>query len=318
MNFHLMKDLSEDKIRGVLFGQAIGDALGLGTEFMTKSEVRRHYPDGLKDYAQIVQDGHRARWREGDWTDDTDMMLCIAEAIVDDGEVNPLSVARRFKQWFRHNPMGIGRHTHTVLSIGDYEEKPCLVAEKIWQMSGKRSAANGAVMRTSVVGLLRQDVEKHAAGISRLTHADPRCVGSSVIISLMVHSLVYQGETIPVEELIKVGNRYDSRIEPYLRMTQEGNLGVLQLDDERTMGYTLKTMAAALWCVYHSRSFEEGLLAVINEGGDADTNGAVVGSLLGAKFGYAQIPVRYMAGLVRRAVLEDMAEALLEMLPELK
>lgn len=313
-----MKDLLEDKIRGVLFGQAIGDALGLGTEFMTREEVRRCYPDGLEDYVQIVPDAHRSRWQRGDWTDDTDMMLCIAQAIVADGEVNPISVARRFKQWFRSNPMGIGRHTHTVLSIGDYEEKPFLVAEKVWLMSGKRSAANGAVMRTSVVGLLEREVESHAADICRLTHADPRCVGSSAIIALMVHSLVYEGEVLSVEDLIKVGNRYDSRIEPYLRMAEENELDALQLDDERAMGYTLKTMAAALWCVYHSRSFEEGLLAVINEGGDANTNGAVAGSLLGAKFGYAGIPVRYVEGLARRAALEDVAEDLIKVLPTIK
>ena len=45
---------TKDKIYGTIFGQAIGDALGLGTEFLLKTEVREKYPDGLKEYSHIV------------------------------------------------------------------------------------------------------------------------------------------------------------------------------------------------------------------------------------------------------------------------
>ena len=169
-------------------------------------------------------------------------------------------------------------------------------------------------MRTSVIGLLGENVEKYAAEICRLTHADPRCVGSCAIVSLMVHSLVYKDEILPIETLVKIGNRYDKRIEPYLRMSWENSLDALVLDDESTMGYTLKTMSAGLWSLYHCSSFEDGLLAVANAGGDADTNGAVAGSLLGARFGYENIPERFIKGLARGNVLEEKAESLLSVL----
>lgn len=295
--------MNEDKLKGVFFGQAIGDALGLGTEFMPQTEVRKYYPHGLNDYSQIIQDYHRSRWKKGSWTDDTDMMLCIAESIVKNKGVNLPDIAKNFKQWFMQHPIGIGRHTYKVLCLGDYVEKPQQAAELIWNMSGKKSASNGAVMRTSVVGLLEKDVEKHAAAICRLTHADPRCVGSSVIISVLIHSLVYKEELLPLEKLIGIGRRYDERIEPYLKLAQADTLKGLGLDDEASMGYTLKAMAAGLWCVYHARSFKEGLLAIVNEGGDADTNGAVVGSLLGAKYGYESIPSKYIAELNGKEIL---------------
>lgn len=297
------RKMNEDKLKGAFFGQAIGDALGLGTEFMTKAEVSKHYPDGLNDYAQIVQDYHRLRWEKGSWTDDTDMMLCIAESIVKNKGVDLPDMAQNFKQWFLQHPMGIGRHTYKVLCLGDYVEKPQQAAELVWNMSGKKSASNGAVMRTSVVGLLKEDVEKHAADICRLTHADPQCVGSSVIVSLVIHSLVYRDELLPLEELIEIGKRYDERIESFLEMVQADDLNCLELDKEEDRGYTLKTMVAGLWCVYHARSFEEGLLVIVNEGGDADTNGAVAGSLLGAKYGYEAIPSKYVAGLNGKEIL---------------
>ena len=231
------------------------------------------------------------------------MMLCITESIVKNKGVNLPDIAKNFKQWFMQHPMGIGRHTYKVLCLGDYTEKPQQAAELVWNMSGKKSASNGAVMRTSIVGLLKEDVEKHAADICRLTHTDPRCVGASVIISVLIHFFVYEERLLPLEKLIEIGERYDERIGRFLKLAQTDALKNLDLDDETSMGYALKTMAAGIWCVYHATSFEEGLLAIVNEGGDADTNGAVAGSLLGAKYGYDAIPPRYIEGLKHKDIL---------------
>ena len=76
----VLSDITKDRIKGCIYGQAIGDALGLGTEFMSQAEVKESYPNGLERYDQIIQDSHRCRWKQGSWTDDTDMMICIAKA----------------------------------------------------------------------------------------------------------------------------------------------------------------------------------------------------------------------------------------------
>lgn len=55
-----------DRFKGCIYGQAIGDALGLGTEDMTVKEITRKYPHGLQHYNQIFQDWHRKRWKIGD------------------------------------------------------------------------------------------------------------------------------------------------------------------------------------------------------------------------------------------------------------
>ena len=102
----------KNRIKGVLFGQAIGDALGLGTEFMTKQEVDRFYPNGLTDYDQIIQDYHRKRWMKGDWTDDTEMMLCITNAIIEDKDIKLSTIARNFKEWFNGKRKN-GQSPHT-------------------------------------------------------------------------------------------------------------------------------------------------------------------------------------------------------------
>ncbi len=89
-----------DKIKGVLYGHAIGDAIGLGTEFLEKWNIkllnsRLYYPKGYSHYNQIIPDRHRARWKKGEWTDDTDQMLCILQSIVRNETIDVRDIAQR-------------------------------------------------------------------------------------------------------------------------------------------------------------------------------------------------------------------------------
>jgi len=300
-----------DKIRGTIYGQAIGDALGLGTEFMDNYDMAWKYPNGLTHYSEIYQDRHRRRWEIGDWTDDTDMMLCIANAIIKDKGVNLITIAQNFKDWANGVPMGIGANTYKVLMIGDYVEKPLDVSKKIWEMSRYHSAANGGLMRTSIVGLLPTDVEQSAADICRLTHYDPRCVGSCVIVSELIHAHVY-GKPIPTcDQMITIGRKYDERINEYIQLSQCVDISALDLQEEGSIGYTLKTLAAGLWAYWHAETFQDGLLAVVRAGGDADTNAAVACSILGAKFGFNAIPTEYVEGLIYRVQLEEVIHGMI-------
>lgn len=292
---------TKDKIYGTIFGQAIGDALGLGTEFMSKTEVREKYPDGLKEYSQIIRDYHRAKFQPGSWSDDTDMMLCIANAIIEDKGINLHTIARNFKQWvYAPETRGVGQTTLKVLSIAEYVEKPHQVAELIWRMTRTKNAANGSVMRTAIIGLKKENVAQTAEDVCKLTHFDPRCVGSCVIVSEIINHLIWHDEQLSYSQIITIGNKYDKSIAEYIDKAYYNGIESLELDEPSSIGYTLKALGSALWCLFHANNFEEGLLKVVNEGGDADTNAAVACAMLGAKFGYTSIPQKYTDGLTRK------------------
>lgn len=291
----------KDKMLGCLYGQAIGDALGLGSEFMSKDEVKKNYPNGLKNYDQIIQDAHRRRWAKGAWTDDTDMMLCILNGY-DNEAFNLHRVASNFKDWFNGTPMGIGNHTYKVLCMADYVEQPEMCSKLWWELSRQQSAANGALMRTSVVGLAQTNIEVQAEAICKLTHYDPRCVGSCVIAYSIINNLVWHDKQLSYDEIKNITQRYDERILEWVDAAYNSSeISMLDLDETYSIGYTLRTLSAALWCYWHAKSFEDGLLSVVNEGGDADTNGAIAGAILGAKFGYSSIPSYYINNLHRQA-----------------
>ena len=302
-----------DRLKGTIYGQAIGDALGLGTEFMTNEDMAWKYPHGIKHYSDIFQDRHRKRWKIGDWTDDTDMMLCIANAVIKEKGVNLTSIAQNFKDWANGEPMGIGENTYKVLMIGDYVEHPLEVSKKVWEMSGKKAAANGGLMRTSIVGLFPKAVEECAVNICRLTHYDPRCVGSCVIVSELIHSLVYNEKRLSYHQIVDMAKKYDERIVEFVDLSMNTDIRALELQDEESVGYTLRTLAAALWAYWNARSFEDGLLSVVRAGGDADTNAAVACAVLGAKFGFTATPQEYVDGLIYKEQLEEIVSGMIEL-----
>lgn len=308
-----MADIS-DKIKGVIFGQAIGDALGLGTEFMTKDEVIKYYPEGLCKYEQIIQDAHRKRWCKGDWTDDTDMWMCIASSIIKNkGCINLQDIAHNFKRWHSGNPSGCGGHINKVLMMGDYTEKPFECSRAWWEISRKSAAANGALMRTSVLGLLPDFTPQIAEDVCKLTHFDPRCIGSCVVLSSLIHSIIYEFDALDYEQIVSISDRYDGRIREYVNKAMFDDIASVTIDDS-TMGYTLNALFVALYTYFHSTTFEEGLLSVVNLGGDADTNAAITCSLIGAKFGFKSIPSYYWENLYQLDALNDTCNKLLNCL----
>mgnify|MGYP003392865926 CR=1 FL=1 len=108
-----------------------------------------------------------------------------------------------------------------------------------------------------------------------MTHPDTRCIGSSVIVSLIIHELVYNNTELSYNDILCIADKYDERIREYVTLAYEANDTDQLVLEGLEQGYTLKTLAAALWAYWHCDSFEEGLLKIVNAGGDADTNAAV-------------------------------------------
>lgn len=291
----------ESRMLGCLYGQAIGDALGFATEAMSKNEVVNNYPNGVAQYSDIIQDDRRRGWPIGGWTDDTEMTLLILESIIENGDIEIKSIARKFLDWY--DVMGYkvcGILTKKALNFAPelYEKDPITVSKLVWELKGRNNAPNGGLMRTSIVGLWPKNIETNAKLICQMTHYDSRCVASCVIASEIIYSLVWQRKEMTKGEIVTLGQRYDPECSQWIELAFNAeNLSSLELDNEESMAYTYRTLAAALWCHWHAKSFEEGLLGVVNEGGDADTNAAIACAILGAKFGYDSIPKHYIENL---------------------
>lgn len=90
-------------------------------------------------------------------------MLCILDSFLDRGAVDPYDIASPFLEWSRSDGQGVGRRTYNVLQMPQYKQYPYKAAEFIWHFGREKSAPNGMLMRTCVLGIwdYRNEVKVH-------------------------------------------------------------------------------------------------------------------------------------------------------------
>lgn len=280
-----------EKIRGALIGYALGDALGLGTEFMTAEEVKANYPEGLTRCSQIIRDAHRCQWKRGDWTNDTECLIMLTESVMERGAIDIFDYASRMRKWYLSEPTDLVSVFRVILSDEKWESDPIRSAHRLWAKAGLSEASNEAIQRALITGIVSgENLIEDTRDIIQITHDDTRCVSSAVVIARMAQSLMWEGKEPDFDEFLSICESIDSRTVPYIYKAREEPIEGLRLDDEDTLWYTRKTMSSALWALWHCDSATEMLHSIVNAGGDSDTNASLALALAGLKYGEAALP----------------------------
>lgn len=275
-----------DRVAGTLIGLATGDALGAGYEFGSP-------PRGE---ARMIGGG-LGGWEPGEWTDDTQMAICIARAAAR-GSLDAASVGEEFLAWYRSGPADVGIQTRAVLagaaSAADLPGR----AAAYHRAHPDRSAGNGSLMRTAPVALAHLGdhtaIANAARRISALTHADPlasdACVLWSIAIDRAVREATLDGCIDGLALLRPGGQRaWEDRIEEALTAPP----GAFAPN-----GFVVRAFQAALAAIKQTPipaeapplHFQHALQAAVAIGDDTDTVAAIAGSLLGARWGSSAIP----------------------------
>lgn len=255
----------KNKIKGALYGFAVGDALGCTTEFMTEKQIKR-----IHGVHKNITGGGMLGWECGDVTDDTDLMLCVGRAYMKGKEKFLDECVKEFSDWFRTNPRDVGGCCADVMNSCDgktpLEWREYSVFKQMRQH--RNDLGNGSLMR-ALVPALCGDYDA-AVGQGELTHNNMVC-SKEIINYITLLALA-----------ILAGDEYLSFIS--------------NVEPEPT-GHVSDTLKCALYALGKCNSFEDTLVHVVNRGGDADTIGAIAGSLAGVKYGYSAIPERWVNAL---------------------
>jgi ADP-ribosyl-[dinitrogen reductase] hydrolase len=285
-----------DRARAAFLGVAVGDALGAGLEFMTPGEIQAKYTT-----VREIIGGGWLRLKPGQITDDTDMSLCIARALKTAGGWSLPAIAEAFAAWLRTKPIDVGDTCRR--GIRNYMLKGQLASP-----FNQWDAGNGACMRMAPVALctLGSDelLQRYTLEQAHLTHNHPLSDAACLAAGRQTHlSLLGYSKSRLRRDLEPFLAEFENfRFEPYRGMAS---------------AYVVDTMQTVFHYFFKTRDFESCLVATVNQGGDADTTGAIVGMLAGAYYGMDAIPKRWLKKLDKKLVDEiiSLADLMLALSP---
>ncbi|HVJ85246.1 MAG TPA: ADP-ribosylglycohydrolase family protein [Caulifigura sp.] len=283
---------------GCLLGTAIGDALGLAYEGLSRRRGARLL--GLPDHYRLLG-------RRGFVSDDTEHTCLVAQSLIASGEDPDLfdvQMGRRLRAWFLTVPPGIGLATLKAclkLCIGIPPSR-----------SGVHSAGNGPAMRAAIVGVAvkgRDRMLEIVRRSSRVTHTDVRAIDGAIAVALAAR--LSARRSLPVEDLASafeqealalVGTEMREALEEMLASVRGGQSTEEFADsiggDWGVSGFVMQTVPVALHAWLRSpEDYLTAVQSVIVLGGDTDSTAAVVGGIIGSRVGPSGLPADLLRDL---------------------
>lgn len=296
-----------NKIKGAIFGHAIGDALGVPVEFCTRDELE------VKPVCDM--EGHGTHdVPAGTWSDDTSMVLATLDSLINGLDYS--DIMNKFAQW-----LGEGRYTADgeVFDVGNSTRKSILLyaAENIAPTEcGQNSEwdnGNGSLMRMLpfVLYTYYQKTENSLdiiSDASRLTHSHERSIIGCGIYAFIVWELLRETSKMSVYKGLTQACQFfadSEELELYSRLF-ELDFASLPIEEIKSDGYIVDTLEAAIWCFLNSENYSECVLKAVNLGEDTDTVAAVAGGMAGIFYGYNELPEKWINKLARREYIEDL------------
>lgn len=275
-------DKIQDRIRGTLYGVAIGDAMGGPLEFLDANEIKMRYGQ-----VREMIGGGWLNLKPGEVTDDTRMTLCVAEGILENPSDPVQTIGRRFIEWYDSKPKDIGNTC--ALAIRKVKLLPntkkaawAAVSRETEREQHGMNGGNGALMRTIYPAVFYHDPKtrkRYVKAIAGMTHRNDESTDICVQYCDFVHMAVF-------------GDYPDrDRLKHYK-------------ENARPTGYVVDTWCNVIDALTETQSFADAIISAINRGGDADTIGAITGGLAGACYGFSAIPKRWIECLDKQLTEE--------------
>lgn len=318
-----------DRFIGTLIGTAVGDALGRPFEGWSRRQIEAK----VGRVTELLPD---LGWRSGgagQYTDDTQLTIAIAESLIGSKGFNLEHLMNRFIEWLDEPPIGPGYGC--LSSIEKFR------LGYTWQEAASDSGGNGTAMRVSPIGLFfYNDVPKlieSARMSSIITHTHWAATASAIVVARSVAYLI-QSDSLDVDDFLQtIAASVDDPafedyaqniigLKDYLKMDkiealiELGGKGIkppwpnpAETRQGYIAAYAMSTTLSALYCFLLSPDdFEKSVVEAVMSGGDTDTCGAITGALSGSYNGLEKIPEKWIKSTVNNENIKQLAIQLYE------
>ena len=304
-----------DRIKSVLFGVAVGDALGVPVEFNSRSTIRKNPVTDMNGYGTYNQP-------PGTWSDDSSLTFCLAEAMTNDFDLN--TIGQNFVKWCYNNywtPRGnvfdIGIATRQAISRLAKGQRPDSAGG-----SDVSSNGNGSLMRILplIFYILDKPINERfeiTKQVSSITHGHIRSVISCF------YYLEFARQLFDSKDKFQIYNNLQTEVTDHLKSLSIDQTEVALFDrllkqkihekteeDIFSSGYVLHTLEASVWCLLTTDNYKDSVLKAVNLGEDTDTTAAVTGGLAGLLYELDNIPTDWKKQIARYDDIENLAERL--------
>lgn len=301
-----------DKIKSVVLGHAVADALGVPVEFCSRKELEEKPVTEMQGFGSYAVPA-------GSWSDDTSMSLCALASLAN-GEIDYDEIMQNFGKWYysgEFTPLGEMFDVGNTCSfaIHNYHRANC--SYKDCGLDDVQSNGNGSLMRINPFVLYAhykmmplKDWEPMIFEASALTHAHERSkLGCGVYAHILMHLLADPNIGSVETALKRAALHFQDNVEytHYARLF-DADFAKLDASAIRSSGYVVDTLEAAVWCLLTTDNYKDCVLKAVNLGSDTDTVAAIAGGLAGALYGYEAIPQVWLNTLIKREYIEDMCE----------
>ena len=303
------------RFSGTIVGFAIGDALGMPAQFLTREQIRRYYGKPISGFIK-AHAGHASEFlSEGSYTDDTQMMLATAECLIECRRMDPARQADALLSWY------LNMVPHRTPARANLRACKHLSTGRAWTKSGVFSSGCHAATRMPPVGLLYhrcpEDVVRAALDDCIITHTEPRARAAAVAVACLVARLVQMSsQCLPGNQVLETADRIapiDSDMAAVLRWITQ----IVHLPPEEaffeigTSSDAIEAVPAAVYCfLKYPRQFTSAVTTAVNGGDAADSIAALTGSFVGATVGLEGIPRHWRQQVENFHLLLDVSGSL--------